>query len=490
MASTGSTSSISLSSSSSIYSTISTLMEAVDAPITTEQTKVTNLQNLSTIYDTVESDLSALDSAATAMTNAVTQPLSARTVSSSDSSIVTATADSSAALGTHSIAVTQLAEQDTLVSNQYSSSGTDIVDAAGAGTDSFTVTVNGQSQDVSVALTAGETNSAVISAVASAINSAFASATDGDGVTANALADTSTTSKLVLQSDSTGETYAMTLSDDTNGGTLLETLGINSPSAATSTTGGYIYAPSALEAQLTVDGVGITRDSNTISDVLKGITLNLVGQQASGANPVNLVVSADTDAISAEVQNFVTNYNTLLSYLNSETAVTVSDGTATAGPLSNQPMYESLIGTLRSTVSAAVPDTGSTAVQTLADAGITQGSDGTLTLDTGTLDQALSSNPTAVAALFNSTNGIANQVNTVLTPFTKAAGIMAAESNNTTAQIASLNATIKQMNAAAAVKENQYINEYSQLQALQSKTAEQQSYMTTILEMLGNGTGT
>ncbi len=94
-------------------------MQAVDAPITAEQAKVTNLQNLNTVYDTVESDLSALGSAATAMTNAVTQPLSARTVSSSDPSIVTATATSSAALGTHSIAVSQLAEKDTLVSNQY-----------------------------------------------------------------------------------------------------------------------------------------------------------------------------------------------------------------------------------------------------------------------------------------------------------------------------------------------------------------------------------
>ena len=127
MASTSGASPLSLTTQSSIYSTISTLMQAVDAPITAEQTKVTNLQNLNTVYDTVESDLSALGSAATAMTNAVTQPLSARTVSSSDSSIVTATATSSAALGSHSISVSQLAKQDTLVSNQYTNDGTDIV---------------------------------------------------------------------------------------------------------------------------------------------------------------------------------------------------------------------------------------------------------------------------------------------------------------------------------------------------------------------------
>ncbi|MGO8704873.1 MAG: flagellar filament capping protein FliD [Candidatus Brocadiia bacterium] len=487
MASTSGASPLSLTSQSSIYSTISTLMQAVDAPITAEQAKVTNLQNLNTVYDTVESDLSALGSAATAMTNAVTQPLSARTVSSSDPSIVTATATSSAALGAHSIAVSQLAEKDTLVSNRFTSDGTDIAGALGAGNQSFTITVNGQSQDVSVALTAGETDSAVLSAVASAINTAFASAGD-DGVSATALADTSTTSKLVLQSNQTGQTYAMTLSDDSNGSSLLATLGVNATSAATDTTGGYIYAPSALDAEMTVDGVAVTRDSNIVSDVLPGVTLNLVGQQATGANPVNLTVSADTDSITTEVQNFVTNYNTVLSYLNSETAVSASTGASSA--LSDEPMYENLIGTLRSTVSAAVPDTGSPQVQTLADIGITQASDGTLSLDTGTLDQMLSTSPTAVASLFNATDGIANQVNTVLTPFTQTNGIMAAETNNANSQIASLNATIKQMNAAAAVKETQYVNEYSQLQALQSKTAEQQSYMQTILTMLADGTST
>jgi flagellar hook-associated protein 2 len=417
----------------------------------------------------------------------VTQPLSARTVSSSDSSIVTATATSAAALGSHSIGVSQLAEKDTLVSNRFTSAATDIVGALGAGNQSFTVTVNGQSQDVSVALTAGETDSAVLSAVASAITTAFAGA-GADGVTATALADTSTTSKLVLQSGQTGETYAMTLSDDANGSSLLATLGVNSQSAATGTTGGYIYAASALDAQMTVDGVGVTRDSNTVSDVLPGVTLNLLGQQASGANPVNLTVSADTNAINTEVQNFVTNYNTVLSYLNSETAINASTGASSA--LSYQPMFENLIGTLRSTVSAAVPDTGSPEVQTLADVGITQASDGTLSLDTGTLDQMLSSSPTAVAALFNSTNGIANQVNTVLTPFTQTKGIMAAETTNTNNQITSLNATIKQMNAAAAVKESQYVNEYAQLQALQSKTSEQSSYMQSILTMISDGTST
>jgi flagellar hook-associated protein 2 len=486
MASTGGPNPISLSSQSSIYSTISTLMQAVDAPITAEQTKVTNLQNLNTIYDTVESDLSALDSAATGMTDVVTQPLDARTVSSSDPSIVTATATSSAALGTHSIFVSQLAKQDTLVSNQYSNSGTDIVDAVGAGTYSFTVTVNGQSQDVSVTLTAGETNSAVISAVAAAVNSAFAGVNSDDAVTATALADTPTTSKLVLQSDQTGETYAMTVSDDANGGTLLATLGVNDQSAATGTTGGYIYAASALDAQMTADGVAVTQDSNTISDVLPGVTLHLAGQQASGDNPVTLTISPDMDAINTDVQNFVTNYNTAISYLTSETAINTSTGATSA--LSYEPMYETLIGTLRSTVGAAVPDTGSPDVQTLADVGITQASDGTLSLDTGTLDQALSSNPSAVAALFNSTNGIANQVNTVLQPFTKPGGIMASETSNATAQIASLNAIIKQMNAAAAVKENQYVSEYSQLQALQAKTAEQLIYMQTILQMMADGT--
>ena len=125
--------------------------------------------------------------------------------------------------------------------------------------------------------------------------------------------------------------------------------------------------------------------------MLPGVTLNLVGQQASGDNPVSLVVSADTNAINSDVQNFISNYNTALSYLNSQTAINASTGAPSA--LSDEPMYENLIGTLRSTVSAAISDTGSSQVQTLADVGITQAADGTLSINTGTLDQALSIEP-------------------------------------------------------------------------------------------------
>jgi flagellar capping protein FliD len=66
---------------------------------------------------------------------------------------------------------------------------------------------------------------------------------------------------------------------------------------------------------------------------------------------------------------------------------------------------------------------------------------------------------------------------------------MTAETNNTNNQISSLNTTIKQMNAAAAEKETQLVNEYSQLQALESTISEQQSYMQVVLELLANTTG-
>jgi flagellar hook-associated protein 2 len=484
MATTGS---ISLSTQSPIYSTVSALMVAVNKPIQAQQAKVTSLQSLNTVYSSVKNDLSALQSAAAAMTNAATQPLSARAVSSSDSSIVTATATASAALGSHSISVSQLAKQDTLVSNQYANSGTDIVDAEGAGDKSFTITVNGQSKDVFVTLTAGETNSAVISAVMAAINSAFTGVGSANAVTATALADTSTTSKLILASDQTGATYKMTLADDTNGGSLLATLGIGNASAATDTTGGYIYAESALNARMTVDGVGVTRDSNIVTDVLPGITLNLNGQHSLGANPVSLVVSADANSIGSTVQNFLTSYNAALSYVNSQSAINTATGAYSA--LSGEPMYRNLIGTLRATVGASVSGTGSSQMQTLADIGITQASDGTLSISNSqTFNQALASNPTAVAALFNSTNGIANRINAVLTPFTKNKGIMDSETAGANARIAALNATIKRMNAAAAVKQTYLINEYSQLQALQSITSNQQKYMQIILGMLGSNT--
>jgi hypothetical protein len=63
---------------------------------------------------------------------------------------------------------------------------------------------------------------------------------------------------------------------------------------------------------------------------------------------------------------------------------------------------------------------------------------------------------------------------------------MAAETASANSQIASLNTMITQMNAAAAVQEQKWINEYSELQAIQSTTAEQESFMQTVLTMLAS----
>jgi flagellar hook-associated protein 2 len=72
------------------------------------------------------------------------------------------------------------------------------------------------------------------------------------------------------------------------------------------------------DASLTVDGVTVTRAENTIDDVLTGVTLNLI--KASVGTTVTLNIGRDTDTIIEKINNFVTSYNSISSYIHTQTS--------------------------------------------------------------------------------------------------------------------------------------------------------------------------
>jgi len=113
---------------------------------------------------------------------------------------------------------------------------------------------------------------------------------------------------------------------------------------------------------------------------------------------------------------------------------------------------------------------GSSAVNSLASIGVTTQSDGTLALDSSTLQNALSSNFSAVSQLFSSNNGIAAQLNTQLT---------AALSNS--GPVDSYSQTLVQQNAALTSQSNDLTNEEN---ALTASMTQQFSALNTLLSSL------
>lgn len=193
---------------------------------------------------------------------------------------------------------------------------------------------------------------------------------------------------------------------------------VNEPSASASGSAfSFTQAVQGANASLTVDGVPINSASNTVTGAIPGVTLSLLG--ADPGSQIGLTVGSDTSQVSTAINQFVTDYNTAIGLVNAQ--FTVDSTTNAQGVLGTDPTLASLQSTLEQTLSYAnTPATGTTTVSTLSDLGITVGNDGTLSVDSETLDSALSNNPTDVTNFFEGTalNGFANSVNTALNSFT------------------------------------------------------------------------
>ncbi|SPF45974.1 hypothetical protein SBDP1_580064 [Syntrophobacter sp. SbD1] len=149
------------------------------------------------------------------------------------------------------------------------------------------------------------------------------------------------------------------------------------------------------DAAFTVDGMSMTSASNTATNAISGVTLNLLG--ADPNTTVTVSVNHDDQSIETEVNAMINAYNGVISYVNGQMTYNSSTNT-TGGPLFGNNALESIKSQLESSTLSQV---GTGSLQYLSQAGITAGQNGTLSLDTATFESALSSNFQDVAALFS-----------------------------------------------------------------------------------------
>jgi flagellar capping protein FliD len=158
-------------------------------------------------------------------------------------------------------------------------------------------------------------------------------------------------------------------------------------------------------ASLSVDGVPVTPSSNTVTDVIPGVTLNLKGAASDTTLTVN--VGRDYDQIKEQITEFVTAYNELMDLINGQ--LTYDTATQTpGGPLFGDATLRSLKSGLARTIVNRVPGLDND-FSTLGLVGISLGKDGKLTTDSSTLQDYLETNFEDVKNLFvasaSSTNG-------------------------------------------------------------------------------------
>lgn len=419
---------------------------SISKPARRLEDRRTSLNARLSVLNELRSKLTALQTLARDLkATGILSKFNAFKVESSLPAIATATATSAAAAGTHTLLVTQLAKADTVISSQLTSTATGIADTEGPGTKTVRLTVNGVVTDVSFEIQEGQTNATVLSNLASAINAA-----SGAKVTASVVADTSGTSRLVLTSKETGSANAVTLEDVS--GTVFTSIGLGADivanrTASTGTTGGYLYsATDLLDAKFKLDGIDITRGSNSVSDVLTGVTLELKATQGVNDTPVVLKVGVDSEKVKTAVTDFIKAYNEALSFLHAKTSVNPDNKTREI--LAGDQVFKELKIRLRAIVGGAVDSVASGNPSLLAEIGIKAARDGTLSLsDTAAFEDALLSDVRKVSDLFNSTNGIAVQLSDLLTGFTSVGGQIDIAQNGTQDQLTNVKTALQRTNA-------------------------------------------
>jgi len=357
-----------------VQAAVAAAIQAESGPLTEWQNEQAALQSQTSDLNVVEGHVQSLETALNALGDPAGQLMS-MTASSSNSSVVGATASAGAAPGNHVLVVNNVASTASWYSDSVASSSTALP------TGSFTLQV-GSNAPIQVSI-GGSVDT--MDQLAGYINGL------GAGVTANVVND-STGSRLSIAANSSGAANDISITGMT---------GLN-----------FTQATSGSDASLTVDGIPIDSASNTVTGVVPGVTFNLVS--AAPNSQVNVSIAGDSSQSSAAVTNFVNAYNQVVQDINQEYTVAANGA---QGPLSGDPALSILQSQLLG--SASYSTTG-TSVSSLADLGITMNDDGTLTLDSTTLDSALQGNFSAVQNFFQGTtsNGFVSFLNNQLNALT------------------------------------------------------------------------
>jgi len=306
-----------------VSTTVSEIVANLQNVETPWKSQLATLQTQDTVISSLGTMLSALSTDVSQFTD-FTGVLSQKEGSSSDPNVLAlSSASTSAIAGTHTIIVNSLASTSSGYLDQISNASDTL-----AGSISIQVGT-GAAQTLTL-----DSSDNTLAGLASAINSA------GVGVTASVLTDT-TGSRLSLVSGISGAagdiSVTSAITDSTN-----------------STALNYNLATPGADANLTVDGVtNITSASNTVSNVIPGVTFQLLATSpVTNGTPetVQVQIVNDTGSVTSALDQFVSDYNTVVSAINTQESNTPS---GTPEPLFGTPtlslLQQQILGAINST---------------------------------------------------------------------------------------------------------------------------------------------
>lgn len=439
---------------------ISQLVALERKPIDKLKSDASTIQTKISAYGQVQSLVSGVRDAANKLAQGTLW--SGTTPLSSDASVFTAssTTTSTAAPGTYQVEVTKLAQAQQLRSAAFASSTAAL---GSAGTLNLKV---GSGATVGVAFTATDT----LETLRNNINSA------GAGVTANIVTGSI---------NGVSGAYLMLRSNTLGAANTINTTGSTGLPAALAT---LTTTVTAQDAEVKVDGVTITSSTNTVTDAPTGVTLSL---QGLSANPVKLTVNADKDGQRKAIDDFVTAYNALNSYLAENTKYddTLKRGATLQADSGALAVRAQMRSALRQT------NTASSAYQTLSAVGFSMDASGALSVKDATINAALT-NPTELGKMFanvtatgTATRGLALRIRDVGDALIASDGIVTSRTDGLKKRLTRNQTDQSKMEERVSRVEKLLQQQYGSLDTKMSKLTGLSSYVTQQLAAFNNSSG-
>jgi len=344
---------------------------------------------------------SAVTSFKTSLTSLKTPSgFSVNTISVSDQSLLSASASSIATDGSYSVEVESLAQSHSLATIAFDS--LDTVVGTGTltfdfGTTDYTAAegVNPESYDGFVTNPDKASQTIEITNANNTVEGLRDAINDADiGITASVVDDGSGF-KLLITSDDAGldNSLEITVSDadmDDTDASGLSHLAFNSAATVLDQT------LAASDASIKINGLQVTRESNTITGAIHGVTLNL--KAADVGNPTQVSITRDSSNAEGNINNFVTKYNELVKTVAALTEFGGAEGQS--GLLLGDTTTRNIISQIRREVGSSISN--NSVFNSLSSIGITTQRDGTLALNSSTLKAAIADDPETVSGLFYS----------------------------------------------------------------------------------------
>ncbi len=460
---------------------ITKLMAVERIPINNLDTQEASYQAKISAFGTLQGGVSALESAAHSLASATL--FAGKSATSSDATVIAASANTAATAGTYSLEVVDTAKSHAIASQAFASLTSNVSTIDGKirielGTFSGgTFTADPDKTSATIDISATDSS---LSTIRDKINDANA------GVRANIVYVGEDGYKLTLTSTSSGAKNSIRLTTLDSSGTV--TLNNNAdlaqlsfdPEASAGAGKEFTVSTEATDAHVRIDGLDVYRGSNTISDAITGLTLNVLK-----AGTTTLKVSQDTNAASSAVASFVKAYNDLNTQLRGLTAYDAQNKTGAL--LFGDGTARALQETLNKVVSYAFPGSA-LSPRTLSDIGVSKQRDGSLEFDASRLVAAMEASPTTVSDLFTSTgstgSGIGVYIDTELKSLLGSGGILSARTDGLSRSVSDIDDRRERLNLRLVAIEKRYRAQFTALDTLIASMQQTSQYLTQQLSAL------